>query len=277
MNIKTLLTKKNITLLIIVLIILAIAGYYLYARKFSMLPDGAIGLLANVYEPTSTDRILVISPHFDDETIAAGGYLQRAGKNKAAVEIVVITDGNRRGVGVERKQEFVQVAKSLGVAEDQLKFLNLPEFYLKERVNQSDLSNNFQTQIDNFKPTVIIYPDSYDQNPDHKYIAETLNNLLSKRTDLYAYTYLVHWKYFPQPVGLHVEKHLAPPIKLLDFSHNWQKFDLTPTEENQKLSSLEIYKSQLRYLLLHDLLVSMVRQNELFSAHNVRSTYQTTN
>ncbi len=262
---KTFWSKRNIILIIIAAVVLAVGGYYLYARKFSMLPDNAVGLLSTVHEPTSADRVLIVSPHFDDETIAAGGYIQRAEKNKAAVEIAVVTDGNRRGVGVERKDEFVQVVKSLGVDQSQLVFLNLPEFYLKERVNQADLTKNLQTQIDNFKPTVIVYPDSYDQNPDHKYIGATLNDLLAKRIDLYTYTYLVHWKYFPQPVGLHTDKHMTPPIQLLDFSHSWQRFDLTQGEEDLKQTSLDMYKSQLRYLLLHDLLVSMVRQNELFS------------
>lgn len=261
-------TKRNIVLAVIAAILIGAGGYYFYARKFSMLPDGAVGLLSAVHEPTSSDRVLIISPHFDDETIAAGGYIQRAQASKAVVEIVVVTDGNRRGHGVERHQEFIQVTKSLGANENQLKFLNLPEYYLKERVNSSDLSKNLQDQIDSFKPTIVVYPDSYDQNPDHKYIGQTIDNMLANRVDLYSYTYLVHWKYFPQPVGLHTDKHMTPPIQLLDFSHNWQKFDLTPAEENQKLTSLEIYKSQLRYLLLHDLLVSMVRQNELFSEKN---------
>ncbi|MCX6811060.1 MAG: PIG-L family deacetylase [Candidatus Berkelbacteria bacterium] len=258
-------TKRNIILIIIVAIILAAGGYYLYTRKFSMLPDGAAQLLSTVHEPTSADRVLIVSPHFDDETIAAGGYIERAEENKAAVEIAVVTDGNRRKVGAERKQEFTAVTKSLGVAENKLVFLNLPEFYLRERVSQADLSKTLQSQVDNFKPTIIIYPDSYDQNPDHKYIGQTMNDMLANRTDLYAYTYLVHWKYFPQPVGLHTEKHITPPVQLLDFSHNWQRFDLTQGEEDRKQTSLDMYKSQLRYLLLHDLLVSMVRRNELFN------------
>jgi len=258
-------TKTNIVLVVIAAIILSAGGYYLYARKFSMLPDKAIGLLSSVREPEPTDRVLIIAPHFDDETIAAGGYIQRAEKNKAAVEIVIVTDGNRRGVGSERKEEFTSVAKSLGATPQQLKLLNLPEFYLKEKVSKNDLANTFKEQIDRFKTTIIVYPDSYDQNPDHKYIGQTLDDLLKLRTDLFAYTYLVHWKYFPQPVGLHTEKHMTPPVQLLDFSHNWQRFDLTQGEESQKLTTLELYKSQLRYLLLHDLLVSMVRENELFS------------
>lgn len=266
-------TKRNIILLIIAAIILIAGGYYLYARKFSMLPDSAIGLLTTVHQPLASDRILIFTPHFDDETIAAAGYIQRAEASKALVEIVAVTDGNRRGFGDERHQEFVEVAKSLGVEEGQLKFLNLPEYYLKERVNSADLTADLQAEIDSLKPTIIIYPDSSDQNSDHKYIGQTIDTMLASRTDIYAYSYLVHWKYFPQPIGLHTDKHMTPPIKLLDFSHNWQKFDLTAAEEDQKLKSLEIYKSQLRTPFLHNLLMSMVRQNELFSAHSVRSNY----
>ncbi len=258
-------SKRNIILSIVALVIIAAGGYYLYARSYSMMPESAFGLLTSVHEPTPTDRVLVFTPHFDDETIAAAGYIQRAEEKKSAVEIVAITNSNYRGIGADRKEEFLAVTKSLGVNSNQLKFLNLPDYYLKNRINSADLTGDLQNEIDSFKPTVVIYPDASDQNRDHKYIGQTIDGILTNRTDLYAYSFIVHWRYFPQPVGLYPNKHMTPPVKLLDFSHNWQKFDLTPAEENQKQNSLEIYKSQLRTPLLHDLLVSMVRENELFS------------
>ena len=91
-------TKRNIILIIIAAIILAAGGYYLYARKFSMLPDNAIGLLSTVHEPAATDRVLIISPHFDDETIAAGGYIQRAGKLRLQIKT-----GSYGGCGTQHK------------------------------------------------------------------------------------------------------------------------------------------------------------------------------
>lgn len=266
--------KRNIILLIVAAAIVSAGGNYLYARKFSMLPDGTVGLLANTHEPTLTDRVLIITPHFDDETIAAGGYIQRAISNKSEIMVVVVTDGNRRGDGAERHKEFAEVMKILGVGSEKIRFLDLPEYYLKEKITSDKLISILSDEVDNFKPTIILYPDTSDKNSDHKYIGGTLDNILARRIDLYTYTYLVHWKYFPQPVGLHIDKHMTPPIKLLDFTHNWQKFDLSGSEEDTKLSALLVYKSQLRTPLLHDLLVSMVRTNELFSEKLVPVTIE---
>lgn len=259
--------KKNLIFIIVGVIIVVSIGYYFYARKFAVLPDAAVNLMETVHEPTSTDRVLIISPHFDDETIAAGGYIQRAVEKKSDVKIVVVTDGNRRGVGAERHKEFVEVTKTLGVGTDQLKFLDLPEYYLKEKIGADRLNEILNGEIIDFKPTVLIYPDASDTNPDHTFIGTTLNEIIKGRTDLFAYSYLVHWQYFPQPVGLHPGNNLTPPVKLLDFSHRWQRFDLGQGEEDTKLSALLIYKTQLRIPFLHDLLVSMVRKNELFSVH----------
>jgi LmbE family N-acetylglucosaminyl deacetylase len=258
-------TKRNIVLLIVAAAVISISISYLFARKYSMLPDSSARLLATIHEPLATDKVLIVTPHFDDETIAAAGYIQRAENNKSTVKILAVTNSNRRGIGADRKTEFLNVIKSLGANENQLKFLDLPDYYLSSRVSSADLTKDLQNEIELFKPTVIIYPDASDQNRDHKYIGESINGILANQTNLYVYSYLVHWKYFPQPIGLHKNFHITPPIKLVDFSHSWQRFDLTPAEEDQKLNALEIYKSQLRTPLLHDLLISMVRENELFS------------
>jgi len=260
--------RKNIILIFILAAIISAGEYYLYIRRFSSLPDSAAGFLENVYQPLASDRVLIFSPHFDDETIAAGGYIQRAESQKSTVEIVAVTDSNHHKIGGIRQQEFINAVGTFGIREDQLKFLGLPDYFLSKSISSADLEDKFNVEIASFKPTIIIYPDPDDENRDHQFIGQVMNNILSDRTDIYAYTYIVHFKYYPQPVGLHLDKHLMPPIKLLDFSHSWQKFDLTSAEENQKEKALEIYKSQLRTPLLHDLLVSMVRENELFSAHN---------
>ena len=260
-------TRRNLILAVIGVIVVGIAGYYFYARKFSMLPEVAVNMMIDVKEPTATDKVLIISPHPDDETIAAGGYVERAIENKAKVEILLVTDGNRRGVGAERHQEFREATKTLGVDSSDLKYLELPEFYLKERVSEGDLTAKLSSEISAFVPTIIIYPDKNDQNPDHKYIGETLDKILADKQNIAAYSYLVHYRYFPQPVGLKMDANLTPPVKLVDFSYRWERFILTNNEEQIKLNALSIYKTQLRTPLLHDLLMSMVRKNELFSAH----------
>ena len=93
------------------------------------------------------DRILILSPHPDDETIACAGVIQQALKVGAGVRIVYLTNGDhnqiafivyerrltlRRGefihMGEVRRQEAINAMKLLGVSESNLIFLGYPDF-----------------------------------------------------------------------------------------------------------------------------------------------------
>ncbi|BCV20265.1 PIG-L family deacetylase [Moorella sp. Hama-1] len=91
-------------------------------------------------------RLLVISPHPDDETLGAGGLMAAARKRGYPVKVVFMTngDGFRRGVeefngflpasagdflnyGRERQQEAEQALANLGVRSDDIIFMGYPD------------------------------------------------------------------------------------------------------------------------------------------------------
>ena len=55
---------------------------------------GAVTPLPPMAAPQATDRVLVIAPHPDDETLCCAGYLQQAARAGAAVGVVWITAGD---------------------------------------------------------------------------------------------------------------------------------------------------------------------------------------
>lgn len=92
------------------------------------------------------DRVLVVSPHPDDETLCCGGLIQQALAAGAAVAIVWITDGDgfefdavvvehtlrpRSGgllrLGAQRMREARAAAEMLGVPADRQYFLGYPD------------------------------------------------------------------------------------------------------------------------------------------------------
>ncbi len=92
------------------------------------------------------DAILIVSPHPDDATLAAGGVIQKALKKKAKVRVVYITSGRhnlmslilykkfilkmRKGafnLGVLRKKESTYAMKTLGLKKSNLIFLDYPD------------------------------------------------------------------------------------------------------------------------------------------------------
>jgi LmbE family N-acetylglucosaminyl deacetylase len=95
----------------------------------------------------SEDRIMVLAPHPDDESIGCGGVIQQAVAMKLPVRIVWLTNGDNnewsfifyrkrlvlmpsacRQMGEVRHHEAVAAAKVLGVDTNQLAFLGYPDF-----------------------------------------------------------------------------------------------------------------------------------------------------
>src|ERR1041385_752057 len=96
--------------------------------------------------PTPNTRLLVLSPHPDDETIAAAGVLQRVQSAGGHVRVVVMTSGDAfppaveraepgttadagdlRRFGRRREQESRRAMDLLGVPPSEVTFLGFPD------------------------------------------------------------------------------------------------------------------------------------------------------
>ncbi len=135
------------------LLVIGIAVGFFFLFKF--LPFGYIhypffSLYSRVYteylEPffDGSEGIMIIAPHCDDETMAAGGVIQQAINNGKAVKVVFITSGDGfgteyeggieensfpRGVGLGylRQREAVQALETLGLMKENIIFLGYPD------------------------------------------------------------------------------------------------------------------------------------------------------
>jgi LmbE family N-acetylglucosaminyl deacetylase len=105
---------------------------------------------AQMPEIGDNDRILVIAPHPDDESLAAGGLIKKARDMNVNVKVVVMTDGSSAAtppefsqflennnktssteIGELRHEEAVQAMSKLGVNESGIVFLGYPDTGLK--------------------------------------------------------------------------------------------------------------------------------------------------
>jgi LmbE family N-acetylglucosaminyl deacetylase len=113
-----------------------------------LLPVICLAQEPKAIEPfNKVDRILILAPHPDDETIACGGVIQQALKAGATVKVAYLTNGDhnqiafivyekrltfRKGefihMGEIRRKEAIKAMKMLGVGEDNLIFLGYPDF-----------------------------------------------------------------------------------------------------------------------------------------------------
>lgn len=101
--------------------------------------------------PEAHQRILIFSPHCDDETLGAGGYINAAVRAGAEVHIVMVTNGDGfelaaalhyrklrttpqllRSFAYARQREAIRAASALGVKKDSVIFLGFPDRGLAE-------------------------------------------------------------------------------------------------------------------------------------------------
>ncbi len=222
--------------------------------------------LPDVVMPQNGQRVLVFSPHPDDETIGVGGYIAQSIENGADVEIVLVTNGDFHDDEQVRYAEFKKATQILGVPENNLVFLGFPDGKL-DKMDPAVLSSVLQSQIEQFNPDIIIYPDTQDANPDHSTIGKAGQEIL--KTDprqITSYEYLVHFKLiWPRPRELAPRLDLSPPEQLINADTTWEKVPLSQTNENLKSEAIHTYKSQLDNDWLHGLLLSSIRRNELLA------------
>jgi len=134
------------------------------------------------------DRVLVIAPHPDDESIATGGLLQSVRAAGAALRLLVLTDGDnnpwpqrwiekrwridtqaRARWGARRRAEAHAALRVLGIDAADVRFFGLPDLGLTDLLMCADgaLTTSLREQLDEFAPTLLVFPALADRHPDH--------------------------------------------------------------------------------------------------------------
>jgi LmbE family N-acetylglucosaminyl deacetylase len=122
-------------------------------------------------------KIVIVAPHMDDEALACGGLIAKL-PHKERVHIIYATDGMKSpapiipgrdkispDLGKARMQESIEAMKLLGVPEQNLHFLCLPEAQLKKHIFL--LRDLLRAKIRRIAPNHIFVPFRYDRHPDH--------------------------------------------------------------------------------------------------------------
>ena len=259
------------------------------------------------------DRILIIAPHPDDETLVNSSVIIKGKEAGANVKIMFVTFGEHNTstlakfllfpspftsdlLAERRHKESINAAKVLGLSESDLIFLGFPDFgtlkiwddHFSNKPYMSGMNLHdktlysgvykkgvsftapeelklFEETISSYKPTKIFYPSTLDLNPDHRatglFTEAVLFDLKEDvRPDLY--TYFVHFKDWPEPVGYYPDAYLSPPSYFTNLTGNWLISFLSKSEETLKLKAVKAYFSQ--YWTKPKFMVSFIRKNELF-------------
>lgn len=172
-------------------------------------------------------RILVLSPHQDDELIGCGGTVLAYLKEDAQVKLMYMTDGRYGIMSGEpeiRNEEARRVWEGKQV--EQI-FLNHEDSHLFE----SDAIHSLRAVIEEFQPDIIFTPWVLDQHIDHQYTTGFLQKALQQLPE------------FEVAVAMY---EVMSPL--------YANLMINITKEfPEKMRMLENYKSQLKFMHIREI------------------------
>ncbi|WP_338602368.1 PIG-L family deacetylase [Sulfolobus tengchongensis] len=173
-------------------------------------------------------KVLVISPHPDDETLCCGGTIINLKKKGYEVRIIIVTDGRYGAPKDElkgtkelieiRRKEALRAVKKLGV--DDIIFLDFEDSKVNEK--NTEIENSIRAILRDYKPDITFSPIPLDNHPDHAGLGKIMLKLAPS-----SYFYLI-W----MPEKLRLE--------------GWDEIKFDIREYRQlKIEAIMEYKSQL--------------------------------
>ena len=175
-----------------------------------------------------SDKVLIVAPHPDDESLGTGGLLQRIFAQRIPVRIVFATNGEnnpwaqrywekrwrigpdeRVRWGRRRREEAFEAICTLGGKPDCARFLNLPDLGTTRLLmcGEPELPILITEQLQDWEPTVAFIPTMQDAHPDHSALAVAFSMALDSvgGSSIRILEYLVHKPQVPmsqEPVRL---------------------------------------------------------------------------
>lgn len=183
-------------------------------------------------------KVLVVSPHPDDEVLGVGGTIARLASEGNDVTVTIVTKGWEPlfpDSQVEQVRAEARAAnKVLGVKS--LRFMDLPVTKLNE-IPKHQLNKDFEQLIDEEKPELVFCPFCGDRQEDHRQVFGACMVALRpvesrkfvKRILCYETVSETHWS------GAYIERCFEPQL-WVDISNHL----------STKLKAMRRYSSQLQ-------------------------------
>ena len=156
------------------------------------------------------ERVLVVAPHPDDESIAAGALIQRVVGGGGHLQVVFLTDGDnnlwpqriashhwriprdaRARLGAMRREESRNALTTLGAPAGSATFLGYHDRTLARIAKRGDphIVEALRAIIETFDPTLIVTPSILDLHADHRAASRFVHDAAKDRLIV---TYIVH-------------------------------------------------------------------------------------
>lgn len=156
------------------------------------------------FEFNMPEKLLILSPHQDDCVLMAGGLGLKNIKLGGSVRILYLTQGESDEVAKVRKQECIDAWQIAGLDSENLYQLDiLPRLYESSCRKKIDSARSkLQAQIDEYKPTMVVFPLFEGGHRHHditNYIASFLLKFPKKTLLIEAPLYSIHYSLISTP------------------------------------------------------------------------------
>jgi len=181
-------------------------------------------------------KIIVFSPHPDDETFGCGGTIAKKVSEGYEVLIVIMTDGRYAyskvfGIDVDptpeeleeiRKVEVRRATRILGLREENLIFLDFEDGTLEE--NGEEAEKEVTKILKGHRPVEVYYVYEKDFHPDHRATCRIVgNSIKNARLHTMQYKYSISLRYgrigMLMQTLLSLLRHNTSHVDISDFLH----------------------------------------------------------
>lgn len=153
------------------------------------------------------DKVLIISPHPDDEVFGCGGLMQSLVQTGKQVEVIIMSKGeavhrpccpNNESVIVEARAELTDAANGvLGIAPEHIHRLDFPDGDFASATGDDTLISVLGELIKAIAPTEVFIPHPYENSPDHVAATQIVKNILQRHSVKIFYYCVWTWYHMP--------------------------------------------------------------------------------
>lgn len=199
-------------------------------QKLIIIRNGIDMVYLKPFKIKSNDKVLILSPHPDDESIGCGGLLL---EHANQCKVVCLTDG-RLGDSTMSMNELIRIRKEEFI--NAMKFAKVDDYQFLN-VHDGNLLNEFNKFTDiNFNDFDFIFiPNVLDNHLDHKAVGIHLAKILKLNKSMCNICMYEVWNA------------LSLPNCYLDISNKYQK----------KKKLILFYRSQTKYVDFHNRILSL--------------------
>ena len=180
-------------------------------------------------------KILIVSPHPDDEVLGCAGSILEHKKNKDKVFWLIMT-----GISESNGWSKSQISKRNSEIKRIYNFFKFDNFYnlnypttLLDTINSVDVIDNIKKIMNLIKPNVIYLPFINDPHSDHRITTESFNSCIKPFRHHYIEKVLMYETLSETNLNF-LSKRKFNPNYFIDISRNIKK----------KINAMKIYKSE---------------------------------